>query len=141
MSASTNPLTPHTLPWFVTAPGDTDGLYVATTILVLVSVVLLGVLFFWLHSLPERLGHKKLQFEIVAVLGLISLFTHMHIFWIIGLLLAVIDLPDFISPLRRIADAAEKQAGITPVAEASSPEHANAGHSQDEKQTSSVEHA
>jgi hypothetical protein len=114
MSAEMNPLAPHTLPWFVTAPGATDTLYVITTIIVIISVVMLGVFFFWLHSLPERMGHKKLQFEIVAILGLISLFTHMHIFWVIGLLLAVIDLPDFIGPLRRIAGAAEKIAGIDP---------------------------
>lgn len=114
MSASMNPLTPHTLPWFVTAPGDTDWLYVITTLVVIVCVVLLGVFFFWLHSLPERMGHKKLQFEIVAVLGLISLFTHQHIFWIIGLLLAVIEIPDILSPLRRIASAAEKIAGVPP---------------------------
>ena len=114
MPAEMNPLAPHTLPWFVTAPGETDMLYVVTTIIVIVTVVMLGVFFFWLHSLPERMGHKKLQFEIVAVLGLISLFTHMHVFWIIGLLLAVIDLPDFIGPLRRIAGAAEKIAGIPP---------------------------
>jgi hypothetical protein len=117
MSAEMNPLAPHTLPWFVTAPGSTDGLYVFTTILVIVSVVMLGVFFFWLHSLPERMGHKKLQFEIVAVLGLISLFTHMHVFWIIGLLLAIIDLPDFIGPLRRIAGATEKIAGLPPEVE------------------------
>ena len=112
MSATQNPLAPHVLPWFITPPGGTDGLYVATTIIVIISVVMLGVFFFWLHSLPERMGHKKLQFEIVAVLGLISLFTHMHVFWIIGLLLAVIDLPDFINPLRRIAGATEKLAGM-----------------------------
>jgi hypothetical protein len=112
MSAEMNPVAPHTLPWFVTAPGTTDTLYVITTIIVIVSVVMLGVFFFWLHSLPERMGHKKLQFEIVAVLGLISLFTHMHVFWIIGLLLAIIDLPDFIGPLRRIAGATEKIAGM-----------------------------
>ena len=112
MSESLNPLAPHVLPWFVTAPGATDGLYVFTLLLVIVMVVLLGVAFFWLHSLPERMGHKKLQFEIVAVLGLISLFTHMHIFWIIGLLLAMIDLPDFIGPQRRIARAVERIAGI-----------------------------
>jgi hypothetical protein len=112
MSAEMNPLAPHTLPWFVTAPGATDMLYVITTIIVIVAVVMLGVFFFWLHSLPERMGHKKLQFEIVAVLGLISLFTHMHIFWVLGLLLAVIDLPDFIGPMRRIAGATEKIAGI-----------------------------
>ncbi len=121
MSAEMNPLTPHTLPWFITAPGATDGLYVATTIIVTVAVVMLGVFFFWLHSLPERMGHKKLQFEIVAVLGLISLFTHMHIFWIIGLLLAVIDLPDFIGPIRRIANAAEKMAGLRPEESAPTP--------------------
>lgn len=116
MSQSVNPLAPHDLPWFVTAPGATDGLYVVTTIVVIAATVLLGVFFFWLHSLPERMGHRKLQFEVVAVLGLISLFTHMHIFWIMGLLLALIDLPDFINPLRRIADASEKIAGI-PAAE------------------------
>jgi hypothetical protein len=117
MAAEMNPLAPHTLPWFVTAPGATDTLYVITTIIVILAVVMLGVFFFWLHSLPERMGHKKLQFEIVAVLGLISLFTHMHIFWIIGLLLAIVDLPDFIGPLRRIAGATEKIAGMPPEVE------------------------
>jgi len=111
MAISQHPAAPHFLPWFVTAPGETDVLYVITTVVVVVSVLLLGVFFFWLHSLPERMGHKKLQFEVVAVLGLISLFTHMHVFWIIGLLLALIDLPDLMSPLRRIADSAEKLAG------------------------------
>jgi hypothetical protein len=48
-----------------------------------------------------------LQFEIVAILGLISLFTHMHIFWIIALILAFVDLPDFRTPLDRIATALE----------------------------------
>ena len=87
------------------------------------AVLGLGVLFFRLHSLPERMGHKKLQFEIVAVLGLLSLFTHIHAFWVAGLLLAVIDLPDFLTPLRRIATSSEKLAGIEPQPEmASEPE-------------------
>jgi hypothetical protein len=76
------------------------------------AVLALGILFFWLHSLPERWGHKKLQFEVVAVLALISLFTHVHIFWVIALILALIDLPDFTTPLKRIATSAEKLAGI-----------------------------
>ena len=42
------------------------------------------------------------------MLGLIALFTHMHIFWIAGLLLALIDLPDFGSWLGRIAGSVEK---------------------------------
>ena len=81
-----------------------------------VAVLMFGILFLRLHSLPERMAHRthKLQFEIVAVLCLISLFTHMHIFWIVGLLLAMIDLPDFGTPLSRIATSAEKIAGIEP---------------------------
>jgi hypothetical protein len=75
-----------------------------------------GLLFLRLHTLPERMAHRghKMQFEIVAVLGLLALFTHMHIFWVLGLLLALIDLPDFTGPLRRIAGSAETVAGLKP---------------------------
>jgi hypothetical protein len=80
------------------------------------TLLWVGTLYWKLHSLPERMAHKsqKLQFEFVAVLGLISLFTHMHIFWIAGLLLALIDLPDFGTPLRSIAGSVEKIADSTP---------------------------
>jgi len=44
----------------------------------------------------------------VAVLGLLALFTHIHLFWIAALLLAMIDLPDFGTPLRSIAESAER---------------------------------
>lgn len=114
MTASGPAVAVDHVPWFFTSPGQTDWLLVVAAIALIVSVLLLGVLFLWLHSLPERLGHKKLQFEVVAVLGLISLFTHMHLFWIIGLLLALIDLPDFMTPLRRIAGSLEKMSGTKP---------------------------
>ena len=100
-----HPAASHHLPWFLTAPGDSDILFTITTIVVLLVVFGLGVVFFRLHSLPERLGHKKLQFEIVAVLCLLSLFTHIHLFWVIALLLALVDLPDFQTPLRSMADS------------------------------------
>src|SRR5436190_4777597 len=89
---------------------------VVMSIVLLFCVVMFGVLFLRLHTLPERMAHRghKLQFEIVAVLGLIALFTHMHIFWIAGLLLAMVDLPDFGTSLNRIAGSAEKIAGIKP---------------------------
>jgi hypothetical protein len=48
------------------------------------------------------------------VLGLLALFTHMHIFWVAGLLLALIDLPDFTTPLRRMAGSLETMAGLGP---------------------------
>jgi hypothetical protein len=62
------------------------------------------------------MAHKshKLQFEIVAVLGLLALFTHIHLFWVAGLLLALIDIPDFGGSLSRIAGSTEKLAGIGP---------------------------
>ena len=105
MQGPQHPAASHHLPWFLTAPGDSDILFTITTILVLLLVFGLGVVFFRLHSLPERLGHKKLQFEIVAVLCLLSLFTHVHLFWVIALLLALIDLPDFQTPLRSMAES------------------------------------
>jgi len=116
MAEPLHPAATHHLPSFITAPGETDWLMVIMAIVLAGSVLMFGVLFFWLHSLPERMAHRthKLQLEIVAVLGLISLFTHMHIFWIVGLLLALIDLPDFGTPLGRIATSAEKIAGIEP---------------------------
>ena len=75
-----------------------------------------GILFLRLHTLPERVAHKghKIQFEIVAILGLIALFTHMHIFWVAGLLLAFIDIPDFGGFLGRIAGSVERIAGVKP---------------------------
>jgi hypothetical protein len=114
MAESLNPAAPHHLPSFITAPGETDVLMVVMAIVLLLSILGFGILFLRLHTLPERLAHKsqKIQFEIVAVLGLLALFTHMHIFWVAGLLLALIDLPDLGSFLGRIAGSVEKIAGI-----------------------------
>ena len=84
MTASPHPTATQHLPGFITAPGETDVLMVVMTIILLGSVVGFGILFLRLHTLPERIAHRghKLQFEIVAVLGLLALFTHMHIFWL-----------------------------------------------------------
>ena len=105
--------TPHQ-PSFITAPGETDVLMVVMGIILLLSVLMFGLLYFRLHALPDRYAHKKVQLEIVCVLGLIAMFTHMHIFWIVALLLALVDLPDFGTPLKRIAGSTEKIAGIRP---------------------------
>lgn len=103
-------MTPHHLPFYLVKPGETDVLMIVMGIFLIFAVLGVGVLYLRLHSLPEQMAHKsqKLQFEVVAVLGLISLFTHQHIFWIAGLLLALIDLPDFSTPLSRIAGSVEK---------------------------------
>src|ERR1700733_15409452 len=98
-------MTPHHLPFYIAKPGETDVLMIVMGVFLVLAVLGIGNVYLRLHSLPERMAHKgqKLQFEIVAVLGLLSLFTHNHIFWIAGLLLALVDLPDFTTPLSNIA--------------------------------------
>lgn len=105
-----NQAAPPHLPVFITAPGETDTLMVVMAVFLVLAVLAVGLLFLRLHTLPERMAHKsqKIQFEVVAVLGLLALFTHMHIFWVAGLLLALIELPDFGGTLNRMAGALER---------------------------------
>ena len=111
-----HPAASHHLPSFITAPGETDVLMVVLSVILVLAILLFGSLFFRLHTMPERMAHRghKIQFEIVAVLGLLALFTHIHLFWVAGLLLALIDIPDFSGSLSRIAGSAEKLAGFGP---------------------------
>jgi hypothetical protein len=108
-----HPLATEHFPVFLTPPGQTDVLLVAMAIFLVAAVVGIGVLYFKLHALPEQMAHRgqKVQFEIVAVLALIALFTHNHAFWIAGLLLAFVPLPDFSTPLTSMAQSLGKMAG------------------------------
>jgi hypothetical protein len=111
-----HPAAPHHLPPFITSPGETDIWMVAMGIVLIAAVLAVGNIFFKLHSLPERMAHKsqKLQFEVVAVLCLLALFTHIHLFWVAALILAMIEIPDFSTPLRSIAGSVEKIANVPP---------------------------
>jgi hypothetical protein len=124
-----HPAAPHHLPGFITGPGETDVLMIVVGIVLIGAVLGVGNLYLHLHTMPERMAHKsqKLQFEIVAVLGLLALFTHNHLFWVIGLFLAMVDLPDFGTPLRRIAGSVEKMAGVPPEPDPTLPAE-TAGH-------------
>jgi len=126
MSAEINPAATHSMPIFITPPGETDVLTVVTAVFLLVAVVAFGLLFLRLHSLPERMAHRghKLQFEIVAVLCLIALFTHIHAFWIAALLLALIELPDISGWMERIAGGVERIAGMKPAEISTKPSRA-----------------
>jgi hypothetical protein len=116
LSEQVHPMAPHHLPFFITQPNETDVLMVVMGVFLVAAVLWVGTLYWRLHSLPERMAHKseKLQFEIVAILGLLALFTHIHLFWVAALLLAMIDLPDFGTPLRSIAGSVEKIANAAP---------------------------
>lgn len=109
MTASPNPVATEHLPFFITAPGSTDVLFNVTLVFVFLSVVFFGIVFLTIHSLPERMAHKskKVQFDIVAVLCLLALFSHEHVFWVAALLLAFIEIPDFSTPFKRMVTAVE----------------------------------
>ena len=112
-AATIHPEATHHLPFFITPPGETDILMNVMIVVLALIVFLIGILYLRLHALPEHMAHRtqKVQYEIVAVLALISLFTHNHIYWIIGLLLALVQLPDFSTPLTRMADSLARMAG------------------------------
>jgi multisubunit Na+/H+ antiporter MnhF subunit len=111
-----NPAATDPLPYFMPAPGATDVLYVVTAIFLVLLIFSVGILYLKLHSLPEHLAHgvNKIQFQIVGALALLALFTHNHIFWIAALLLALIQFPDFSTPLNSISRSLEKLSGTEP---------------------------
>jgi len=98
------------LPFFITPPGHTDILFWGMAGFVLLIIVLLGALYLTLHSIPERMSHKKnkVQLQLVSVLALIGLFTHNNALWMIALLLALVELPDFRTPTIAIADSLDR---------------------------------
>jgi hypothetical protein len=85
---------PH-LPWFVKEPGQTDVLMIAMGVFVVLFMFGFVVLILRLHRIPMQIAQQKVQYEVVAVLCLLALFTQENLYWIAALLLAVIDLPDF----------------------------------------------
>jgi hypothetical protein len=115
-AATLHPAATDHLPFFITAPGQTDGLFNAMIVFIIVFVFSLGLIYLRIHALPEHLAHgaSKVQLQIVGVLALLALFTHNHIFWIAALLLALIKFPNFSAPLASMAQSLEKMAGRPP---------------------------
>jgi hypothetical protein len=111
------------LPFFITAPGQTDGLFNAMVVFLIVVVFAVGLIYLRIHALPEHLAHgtSKVQLQLVGVLALLALFTHNHIFWIAALLLALIQFPNFSAPLTSMAQSLEKLADRAPPAETAAP--------------------
>jgi hypothetical protein len=121
-----HPVAVDHVPSFITPPGETDVLLLVMAAVLIGAVLAVGVFFFWLHSLPERLVHNstKVHFDIVAALALLSLFTHIHAFWVAALLIALVripSMPDFAGHLGRIAGSLEKMAEAAPEDAESAP--------------------
>jgi hypothetical protein len=98
-------------------------LLVSTAIFLLLFIIGIGLVYWRLHALPEHLAHRgeKIQYQFVAVLGLLALFTHNHAFWVAGLLLAFLRLPDFTTPLTTMARSLSKMAGLPDPGETPQP--------------------
>ena len=116
-SAMLNPAATDHLPFFITAPGQSDGLFNAMIVFLIVVVFSVGIFYLRLHALPEQLAHgaSKVQIQIVGVLALLALLTHNHIFWIAALLVALVKFPNFSAPLASMAQSLEKMAGRAPL--------------------------
>ena len=110
MADGLHPQAPHHLPAFIPGPDGSDMLFTITVIFVIVAVFSLGVFYFRLHALPEKMAHKSnsTQMQLVGVLALLALFTHNNIFWVVALLLAAVRLPDFSTPLNSISRSLEE---------------------------------
>ena len=110
MSAPVHALAPHHLPKYLPGPDGSDPLFTAVLVLLVILLMAVGNLYFKLHAVPERMAHKhhNTQLQIITVLTILALFTHNNVFWVAALLLAVIRLPDFTTPINSIANSLQQ---------------------------------
>ena len=97
-------MTDDYLPFFITAPGESDLLFAVVVIFLILVAIGFGALYFTIQAIPDRLadGASKVQLQLVGLLGLLSLFTMNNAFWVAALLLAAVRIPDIVTPLREI---------------------------------------
>ena len=110
MSGELHPLAPHSLPPFVGSADGSDPLFSAIIFIVILAVLGVGVFYLKLHAIPEQLAHKhgNTQSQLIMVLALLALFTHNNIFWVAALILALLKLPDFLTPINSISESLKK---------------------------------
>ena len=110
MTGDIHELAPHSLPPFVGAADGSDPLFSAIIFIVILAVLGVGVFYLKLHAIPEQLAHKhgNTQSQLIMVLALLALFTHNNIFWVAALILALLKLPDFLTPINSISESLKK---------------------------------
>lgn len=106
-----HPMAPEHIPSYVTAADGSDFLFTFMAVFTIVVIMLIGVAYFTLHALPEKMAHNSShpQFQLVGILALLALFTHNNVFWVAAILMAGFQMPDLAAPLRAIADAIRGQ--------------------------------
>ena len=118
-AADLHPMATGHIPRYVVAADGSDYLFSAMVVFFVIIVVLIGVGYLTLHSVPEKMAHENNhpQFQLVGILALLALFTHNGLFWIAAILVAGFQFPDFATPMKNIADAI-RSLGRSPVPEA-----------------------
>jgi hypothetical protein len=91
------------------AGADSDPLMIVMAVILIAIILIAGVFYFKLHAVPEHIAHGKnhTQIQLITILTILALFTHNNIFWVAALVLAVVELPDFLTPLKSIAKSLE----------------------------------
>jgi len=134
MTEHIHPAAPHHIPFYITGPDGSDPLFTGVVVFLLIVFLLAGVAYFKLHSLPEHLGEKQssAQMQLISILCVLALFTHNNLFWVLALLIAVIRVPDFLTPLEAIARSLKKIA-------ANDKDNTPVRHSSDSKRPTAVQ--
>lgn len=107
MTGEIHPLAPEHLPAYIGAADGSDTLLTVVIWLLIIIFMVIGNLYLKLHALPERMAHRQnnTQLQFIAVLAILALLTHNNVFWVMALLLSVVRLPDFSTPINSIADS------------------------------------
>ena len=123
MAQNVHPQAPHHLPGFLPGADGSDLLFTLVAIMVIVIVLALGVVYFTIHALPEKLAHKanSTQLQLIGILSLLALFTHNNFFWVFALLLAAVRMPDIVTPLDSISQSLKNLIGRDPTPMVSAP--------------------
>jgi hypothetical protein len=105
-------LNPEHLPFYITGPGEIDGLLIVVAVFLIGVVIAFGAFYFTIQSIPDRMveGSSKAQMQVVGLLALLSLFTLNNAFWMAALLLAAIRIPDIVTPLGSISRSLKRLA-------------------------------
>lgn len=110
-----HPMATGHIPSYVVAADGSDFLFTFMVVFTVILIILIGVGYFTLHAVPEKMAHNSNhpQFQLVGILALLALFTHNGLFWVAAVLVAGFQIPDIGAPLRAIADAIRQLAPIT----------------------------
>lgn len=112
-TADIHPMATGHIPTYIVAADGSDYLFSFMVVFTLVLILLLGIGYFTLHAIPEKMAHESnhSQFQIVGILALLALFTHNNLFWVLAVLVAGFRFPDYLTPVESIAQSLSRMAG------------------------------